>query len=519
MRRSLGSLVFASALSAGASARSIWITQRDTGFPERISQYSDCLSTSYYGTYGQDLTHVFVSEPECLSTIQPYLTESAHTSAVREAKEDEEHKMLFWLEEALLDNAIRPAGIKSARESISDFVRRVNEEAGRNLAAGQVLVNDEESEVASILYSTNTGALVSLSPSLLHELDKILPQYINPTMLPTTPLPLMAEKTKHSAKYLNKVLSNLRFNPDISRLTSSLSLDKMQDNIRWLTGEDSKSPIISRHSFSPGARVAADWIQGKFEAAGGKCKQKPFLEGFSPNVVCRFKGTDNTTGLVILSGHYDSRGSFGSVRAPGGDDDGSGVTHVLAIAQAISDNKISFNTNVELVAFAGEEQGLLGSRAYAAELRQVDANITLMIQADMLAYRDPSEPLQLGLPEFIGLPEAGYLVANVSKIYAPELTVGLSAACCSDHQSFHEQGFPATQVFERAGPIIDPMYVSCLPVSLVYTTDNRPASSRYHNSGDLSERSGYDLGQVRSIAKVTFATLLEVAGFSLPPQE
>ncbi|KAG9086767.1 hypothetical protein FRC06_002882, partial [Ceratobasidium sp. 370] len=132
------------------------------------------------------------------------------------------------------------------------------------------------------------------------------------------------------------------------------------------------------------------------------------------------------------------------------------------------------------------------------ELREQNANITLMIQADMLAYHDPAEPAQLGLPQFIGLPEAGQLVANVSALYAPELTVGLSAACCSDHQSFHEQGFPATQVFERAGPIIDPMY---------------------HNSGDLSDRSGYDLGQVRSIAKVTFATLLEVAGYSLPFEE
>ncbi|KAH7345710.1 Zn-dependent exopeptidase [Rhizoctonia solani] len=497
MRRTLGSLVFASALTAKASARSIWITQREVDFPERITQYSSCLSTSYYGTYGQDLNHVFVSEPECLSTIQPYLTESVHMSAVQESRKDEEHKMLFWLEEALLDDSIRPTGAKSARESISDFIRRVNEEATPSLP-GQVVMNDGEPEVASILYSTNTGALVSLPPTLLHELDKMLPQYINPTMLPTSPLPLNTEKTKPSTKFLKSVLDNLRFNPDVARITSSLSLDKMQENIRWLTGEDPKSPIISRHSFSPGSRVAADWIQGKFEAAGARCKQKPFLEGFAPNVVCRFKGTDDSTGLVILSGHYDSRGSFGSVRAPGADDDGSGVTHVLAIAQAISDNKIQFNTNVELVAFAGEEQGLLGSRAYADELRRADANITLMIQADMLAYRDPSEPLQLGLPQSIGLPEAGYLVANVSKIYAPELTVGLSAACCSDHQSFHEQGFPATQVFERAGPIIDPMY---------------------HNSGDLSERSGYDLGQVRSIAKVTFATLLEVAGFSLPPKE
>ncbi|CAE6505379.1 unnamed protein product [Rhizoctonia solani] len=497
MRRTLGSLVFASALTAKASARSVWITQQDVSFPERLAQYSSCLSTSYYGTYGQDLTHVFVSESECLDTIQPSFTGSAHVSAVQESTKDEEHRMLFWLEEALLDDSIRPAGAKSARENISDFVKRVNG-ANSNLITDQVLMNVEGPRVASILYSTNTGALVSLSPSLLHELDKMLPQYINPTMLPTSPLPLNTEKTKPSTKFLKSVLENLRFNPDIARLTSSLSLDKMQNNIRWLTGEDPKSPIISRHSFSPGSRVAADWIQDKFETAGGKCKQKPFLEGFAPNVVCRFKGTDNTTGLVILSGHYDSRGSFGSVRAPGGDDDGSGVTHVLAIAQAISDNKVSFKTNVELVAFAGEEQGLLGSRAYADELRRADANITLMIQADMLAYRDPEEPLQLGLPQFIGLPEAGYLVANVSKIYAPELTVGLSAACCSDHQSFHEQGFPATQVFERAGPIIDPMY---------------------HNSGDLSERSGYDLGQVRSIAKVTFATLLEVAGFSLPPKE
>lgn len=34
-----------------------------------------------------------------------------------------------------------------------------------------------------------------------------------------------------------------------------------------------------------------------------------------------------------------------------------------------------------------------------AELRSVDANVTLMIQADMLAYHKPGEPLQLGIPD------------------------------------------------------------------------------------------------------------------------
>ncbi|KAI5120014.1 hypothetical protein M0805_008475 [Coniferiporia weirii] len=55
-------------------------------------------------------------------------------------------------------------------------------------------------------------------------------------------------------------------------------------------------------------------------------------------------------------------------------------------------------------------------------------------------------------------------------------------------------GASSTQVFERAGPIVDPMY---------------------HNSGDLSDRIGYDLEQAKSIAKVQFATLLHAAGFSL----
>lgn len=118
-----------------------------------------------------------------------------------------------------------------------------------------------------------------------------------------------------------------------------------------------------------------------------------------------------------------------------------------------------------------------------------------MIQADMLAYHVKGEPPQIGLPDIIGTPEVAQLIANVSALYSPELKVGYTSACCSDHQPFHEQGFPASQLFERAGPIADPMY---------------------HNSGDLSERDGYDLDQVKSIAKVQFATLLHTAGFDLP---
>jgi hypothetical protein len=55
-------------------------------------------------------------------------------------------------------------------------------------------------------------------------------------------------------------------------------------------------------------------------------------------------------------------------------------------------------------------------------------------------------------------------------------------------------GFPATAVFERNGWIADPMY---------------------HNTGDVSSREGYDFEQVKSIAKVTMAAVMSVAGWKV----
>src|SRR5260370_34057925 len=81
-----------------------------------------------------------------------------------------------------------------------------------------------------------------------------------------------------------------------------------------------------------------------------------------------------------------------------------------------------------------------GSQVATAELRNKSADILLMIQSDMLAYHSSDEPMQLGLPDIIGSPLAARLVANISAIYAPELKVGYSPTCCSDHQSFHQNG-------------------------------------------------------------------------------
>jgi Zn-dependent M28 family amino/carboxypeptidase len=84
-------------------------------------------------------------------------------------------------------------------------------------------------------------------------------------------------------------------------------------------------------------------------------------------VICHYPSLHNSSERVILSAHYDSRGSFGETRAPGGDDDGSGSAHLLGVVEAIANQKVEFEKSVTVAFFAGEEQGLYGSHYYASE--------------------------------------------------------------------------------------------------------------------------------------------------------
>lgn len=52
-----------------------------------------------------------------------------------------------------------------------------------------------------------------------------------------------------------------------------------------------------------------------------------------------------------------------------------------------------------LAFFAGEEQGLLGSNAYAKSLFEANETVLIQVQGDMLGYHDEGETMQLGFPD------------------------------------------------------------------------------------------------------------------------
>src|SRR5690242_16786804 len=70
------------------------------------------------------------------------------------------------------------------------------------------------------------------------------------------------------------------------------------------------------------------------------------------------------TRVVVIGGHYDSRTvdvTDGTSPAPGANDSGSQTAVVLELARVMAGH--SFDTTLVFVAFAGEEEGLVGSKA------------------------------------------------------------------------------------------------------------------------------------------------------------
>lgn len=148
--------------------------------------------------------------------------------------------------------------------------------------------------------------------------------------------------------------------------------------------------FTTRHSLSPHNVDAAKFLRDQFVALGyTDVKLHDFtMSGVTRhNVVCTKPGSTNAAKFIIVGGHYDSRGSnLGSstAAAPGADDNASGTAALLELARVLK--SVDLPCSVQFVAFSGEEQGLLGSTAYADAVNAAGMDIRMMINLDMIGH-------------------------------------------------------------------------------------------------------------------------------------
>lgn len=174
-----------------------------------------------------------------------------------------------------------------------------------------------------------------------------LPQSFSSIATTTTTTSTVDER---SVKRIVDHLKSLRFSSLIATIINSLPSDQFVKDVERLTGENpgtlESENWISRHSMSSGGVLASNWVLKQLQSYGLNCTQVHYLPSFSPLVQCIIEGTDPESGTVVLGAHQDSRGTFGTGKAPGGDDDASGSALLLSVARHIMFHKLTFKRKI-----------------------------------------------------------------------------------------------------------------------------------------------------------------------------
>jgi hypothetical protein len=239
------------------------------------------------------------------------------------------------------------------------------------------------------------------------------------------------------------------------------------------------------------------------------------------------------TAAVLVTAHLDSTAALGEFDdghghsrpfdpvadpAPGADDDASGVAAVLATAQCLKglvEDGFAPTRTVRFALFNAEEQGLVGSKAYARAAAAAGDAIAAVLQMDMIAGNRalPKHRAEIhsgaaagGAATELASRALADVVAAAAASAAPTLAIeryaGTTdpAAGRSDHASFHERGVPAVVVSENffAGP----------------TPTSPPASGtrQYHMPGDTLADADHDSAQAAEIGRAIATAALTLAG-------
>ncbi|MCV2356387.1 M20/M25/M40 family metallo-hydrolase [Paucibacter sp. B2R-40] len=243
------------------------------------------------------------------------------------------------------------------------------------------------------------------------------------------------------------------------------------------------SANTNRYYTTSGGVAASNWLKSRWSnlVAG---RSDVSVEQFShPNwaqksVIATFKGSDNAAEIVVLGAHLDSinaQGTSETTRAPGADDDASGVASLTEIIRTLVAGGFKPRRTIKFMAYAAEEVGLRGSQEIANSFAAANANVVGVMQLDMTNYKGAANDIYI-FTDYTDSAQNSF-VTNLIKTYLPTLKIG-SDRCgyaCSDHASWNAKGYYASMPFESSFAADNPYIHS--------------ANDTYANTGSQAEHS------------------------------
>jgi photosystem II stability/assembly factor-like uncharacterized protein len=205
------------------------------------------------------------------------------------------------------------------------------------------------------------------------------------------------------------------------------------------------------------------------------------------NVVATIPGTTRPDDIYIICGHYDSISEIPNTYAPGADDNGTGAVSTVEAASIL--RNYAFEGTLRFVCFSREEQGLVGSHAYASDAYDRGDQIIGALNFDMIGYEDVHpEDVDVLYNDISGWLANAY--DDAAALYVPGLAVIKKYATYvgSDNSSFWDYGYPSFCGIEDV-PLNNP---------------------QYHRTAD--QVSTVDFEFYADVVKAGVATLAELAG-------
>jgi hypothetical protein len=217
-----------------------------------------------------------------------------------------------------------------------------------------------------------------------------------------------------------------------------------------------------RKTGSPGADMAADYIASQFRELGLKTLNGSYFQEWQEelpglgtatlrNVVAMIPGSDPQLSQrpAILAAHYDHLGTDGGLHY-GADDNASGVSIMIEVAAKLA-RAFTPKRPLLLVAFTGEEEGLLGSRHFAARppgFYQTE-NLFAVVNLDSVG-RLEDRPVQVfgGNSAY----EWPFMAQGIGFTIGVDSTMAENVIASSDHVPFLNSGIPAIHLFAGTHP-------------------------------------------------------------------
>lgn len=170
----------------------------------------------------------------------------------------------------------------------------------------------------------------------------------------------------------------------------------------------------------------------------------------SQNVAAMVHGKTHPDSVIIVSAHYDHLGTQGEAIFYGGNDNASGTSMLISMAEHFSrpENRPEFT--MLFIAFTGEEAGLIGSRQYVEKNPLFPlAKTKFILNLDLMANGDE------GIMAVAGLDypaDFAQLQALNTELNAVPIVKGRPNAPNSDHYWFVKNGVKGMFIFTLGGP-------------------------------------------------------------------